>query len=123
MKTDHEVALAWMRIQKNWWAFDDVHDSVQDRPRRAWRLLAALTEHATAPMLVRDLGCGPLEDFVRLHAPKFIRQIERRCAENARFRRALAHAWLPRANDDVSRRLLALGIKPIEGKLEPWQAK
>jgi uncharacterized protein DUF6869 len=123
MKTDREIALAWVRIQKDWWAFDNVHDSVRDRPRRAWRLLDALTRLATTPMLVRDLGCGPLEDFVRLHAPAFIRQIERRCAENSRFRRALSHAWLPRATDDISIRLLALGIKPIDTKLAAWQAK
>src|SRR5262245_35648718 len=123
MKTDREIALAWVRIQKDWWAYDNIHDSVRDRPRRAWRLLGALAKLATTPMLVRDLGCGPLEDFVRLHAPKFIRQIERRCGEDSRFRGALAHAWLPRARDNVSCRLLALGIKPIDTKLEPWQAK
>lgn len=123
MKTDREVARAWVQIQKNWWAYDNVHDSVAKRPRRAWRLLDALTKLAATPMLVRDLGCGPLEDFVRLHGPAYIRAIERRAAESSRFRRALAHAQLPRATDDVSVRLFALGLKGINTNMEPWQAK
>jgi hypothetical protein len=122
-KTDQEVARAWVRVQENWWAFNSVHDACDARPRRAWRLLDAVSRLATTPMLVRDLGCGPLEDFVRRHAPAFIAQIERRCSEDSRFRKALSHAWLPRASDSVSRRLLALGMKPIETQLEPWQRK
>jgi hypothetical protein len=72
-------------------------------------------------MLIRDLGCGPLEDFVRLHAPAFIHQIEIRAADDDRFARALKYVWLPNAGDDVSQRLLALGCKPRPFKLESWQ--
>ncbi|MBY0278563.1 hypothetical protein K2Z84_24795 [Candidatus Binatia bacterium] len=122
-KTDRDVARAWVRVQQNWWAFDSVHGACESHPRRALRLLDAICARATTPMLVRDLGCGPLEDFVRIHAQVFIAQIEGRCAANPRFRKALSYAWLPRADDDVSRRLLALGMKPIEAKIEVWQRR
>src|SRR5262245_58679052 len=113
MRTDAQVARAWMRIQTNWWAYKNVLDACQNKPRRAWRLLEALTKYATTAALITDLGAGPLEDFIRKHAPAFICQIERRCAENPRFKRALRKAWLPKATDSVSRRLFALGCKPI----------
>lgn len=73
--------------------------------------------------MIRDLGCGPLEDFVRMHAPGYISQIESRAAEDVRFARALRHVQFPRGDDGVSRRLMALGCKVRAFKLEPWQSK
>jgi ribosomal protein S18 acetylase RimI-like enzyme len=122
MKSDEQVARAWNRLQENWWAYEQLERVCERQPHRAWRLLGVLSRRATTPMLVRDLGCGPLQDFVRYHAPAYIDEIERRCAENARFRRALKKAYLPKAVDEVSRRLFALGCKPVSGKLAPWQA-
>jgi hypothetical protein len=115
------LARAWVRVQRNWWAYGEVQDAIENHPRRAWDLLGHLADLAASNELVDDLGAGPLEDFVRAHAPKFIRQIERRAVEHDRFRRALHSVRLPRASDPVSRRLLALGCHPIEGGLEPWQ--
>jgi hypothetical protein len=116
------LARAWVHVQKNWWAYDEVQDAVENHPRKAWALLSALADLAASDELIDDLGAGPLEDFVRVHAPKFIGQIEQRAAEHERFRRALRSVRLPRANDPVSRRLLALGCRPMHsGGLEPWQ--
>jgi hypothetical protein len=115
------LARAWVRVQKNWWAYDEVQDAVENHPRRAWALLGRLADLAASDELIDDLGAGPLEDFVQAHAAKFIGQIERRAVEHDRFRRALHSVRLPRASDSVSRRLLALGCRPIEGELAPWQ--
>lgn len=117
------LARAWVHVQKNWWAYDEVQDAVDNHPRRAWALLGRLADLAASDELVDDLGAGPLEDFVRAHAPKFIGQIERRAVEHDRFRRGLRSVRLPRAGDPVSRRLLALGCRPIEGGLAPWQRR
>jgi hypothetical protein len=116
------IARAWVRVQRNWWAYDEVQDAVENHPRRAWALLGLLADLAASDELVDDLGAGPLEDFVCAHAPKFIGQIERRAVEHDRFRRALHSVLLPRASDPVSRRLLALGCRPFDGGgLAPWQ--
>ncbi len=117
------VARAWVRVQRNWWAYGQVQAAVENHPRRAWALLGHLADLAASDELVDDLGAGPLEDFVQAHAPKFIGQIERRAVEHDRFRRALRSVRLPRGTDPVSRRLLALGCRPIEGGLAPWQKK
>ena len=82
-----------------------------------------MADLATTAELVGDLGAGPLEEFIRSHAPQFIRQIERRAAQHPRFRRALRSVRLPRANDTVSSRLFALGVEPVDVKPEKkWQA-
>ena len=122
-KADLKLARAWRAVQCNWWAYDSLTDACEKRPRRAWRILGVLAQVADTRMLVRDLGCGPLEDFVRMHAPRYIRQIEERALSDSRFARALKHMWLPNADDGVSRRLLALGCKPIPTKPEPWQTR
>ncbi len=121
MKTDAQVARAWVQFQTNWWAYEQLSDACFDHPKRAWRFLGEIAKLSCTPALIEDLGCGPLEDFVRLHAPAFITQIERRAATTVRFRKALAHVSLPRATDELSQRLFALGCKPIAAKLEPWQ--
>ena len=123
MKRDLNVARAWLRIQKDWWAWDELHDACRERPDRAWRIIRAIAPLANSRDLVRDLGCGPLEDLIDYHAPTFIDRIERECATNPRFRRAMSIVWLPEATDVVSRRLIALGCRPIKAKLNAWQSK
>lgn len=75
MKTDAQVARAWVQFQTNWWAYEQLSDACFDHPKRAWRFLGEIAKLSCTPALIEDLGCGPLEDFVRLHAPAFITQI------------------------------------------------
>jgi hypothetical protein len=116
-----DVAGAWIQLQRNWWAYHEVQDAVADRPRKAWLLLGRIADLASTRELESDLGAGPLEDFVRLHAPRYIGQIERRASEHDRFCRAMGWVRLPRARDRVSQRLFALKCRPIEGGLARWQ--
>lgn len=120
---DEDLVRAWNRLQRNWWAHGEVFRACKTQPHRAWRLLGRMAELATTDELVTDLGAGPLEDFVRAHAPKFIRQIERRAKECPKFRRALRNVYLPQATDAVSSRLLALGVIAIKTKPAQWQSR
>jgi hypothetical protein len=123
-KHDERVVRAWNRLQRNWWAYDEISDACAKQPRRAWRLLRRMADLASSAELIQDLGAGPLEDFIRSHAPHFIGQIERLAAEHARFRQALRCARLPHATDPVSARLFALGMDPVDVKpLKGWQAE
>jgi hypothetical protein len=115
------IAKAWIQVQRNWWGYMEVQHACERHPRKAWQLLCRLAELTTTDELVEDLGAGPLEDFVRYHAPAFVGQIERRAATNERFRRALKIVRLPRAGDSVSRRLFALGCNPIDVPPAKWQ--
>ena len=122
-EADEKVVRAWNLLQKNWWAHEKVYGACEKQPRRAWRLLGRMAELASTDELVGDLGAGPLEDFVRLHAPQFINQIERRAKESSRFRQALKSVYLPAASDIVSSRLFALGVISIDAKQRAkWQA-
>lgn len=121
-KRDDEIVRAWNRVQKNWWAWEAIYAACRNQPRRAWRLLGRMADLASSEELITDLGAGPLEDFIRDHAPKFIRQIEHRATPHVRFRRALRSVYLPRSSDDVSTRLFALGVNSIKVKREKWQA-
>lgn len=118
---DLRVARAWIEVQRNWWAFDEVQSAVEKQPRRAWRLLVHLADLASTTDLARDLGCGPLEDFVRAHAPDYIERIEALAAKNDNFRRALRAMYFPKGSDAVSLRVLALGCQAIGVNHAPWQ--
>ena len=121
-KRDKEIVRAWNQLQLNWWAHEEVFDACHEKPRRAWRLLGYLADAAVNKELVGDLGAGPLEDFIRLHAPQFISPIEARARANRRFRRALTKAYLPKATDPVSLRLFRLGMIAIDTEKAKWQA-
>jgi len=123
MKRDLTIARTWLRIQKDWWEWDELNEACRQRPNRAWRIILGITRLANSRDLVRDLGCGPLEDLIAYHAPTFINRIERECDNNPRLRRAMSSVWLPEATDAVSRRLLALGCHPLKVKLNSWQSK
>jgi len=121
--SDDRTARAWNQVQLNWWAYDEVYAACSRQPRKAWRLLCRIADLAATEELTGDLGAGPLETFIRDHAPAFIGQIERRAAQQERFRRALRSVRLPRATDAVSLRLFALGVEPIDVPPEKkWQA-
>jgi hypothetical protein len=121
-KRDFEIVRAWNHLQRNWWAHKEVFDECAKHPRRAWRLLGCLADAASSKELIGDLGAGPLEDFIRLHAPKYISQIEARARKSRRFRQALSRAYLPIATDAVSVRLFKLGVIAIDAKKAKWQA-
>ena len=118
---DDRTARAWIRLQRSWWAHDALFTACASQPKKAWRLLRRIEELATTKDLIGDLGAGPLEDFIRAHAPAFIGPIERRAAKEARFRRALRCVRLPRAEDAVSQRLFALGVEPVDVRPDGWQ--
>lgn len=120
---DERAVRAWNQLQRNWWAHAEIFAACDKQPRRAWRLLGRMADLASTSELVADLGAGPLEDFIRNHAPQFITQIEMRAPQHPRFRRALRSVRLPRATDPVSARLFALGVEPVDVKPEKgWQA-
>ena len=82
------LARAWVRVQRNWWAYGHVQDAVENHPRRAWHLLGHLADLAASDELVDDLGAGPLEDFVQAMPRSSSARFERRAVEHDRFRRA-----------------------------------
>ena len=116
MKTDNpkQIAQAWIVYQRNWWAYEKANTLCWRHPVKAWALLQQLLELADTKDLILDVGAGPLEDFIRHHAPSYIQRIESLAANNIRFRKALRNVWIPASNDDVSRRLVNLGCIPLE---------
>jgi hypothetical protein len=121
---DERLVRTWIRIQRDWWAWEEIERAGRKSPQRAWRLLGRLSELATTATLIRDVGAGPLEDFIRDHAPRFIGEIERRALRQPRFRRALRSVRLPMARDQVSARLFALGVEPVKTDTHAkWQKR
>ena len=108
-----DVAHAWIAVQRNWWAWEAIERTCEFRPKKAWGLLQSLIDLADTQELIQDIGAGPLEDFIRAHAPTFIQPIERLASQNRRFRQALRAARIPRGNDDISQRLIQLGCQTV----------
>jgi Family of unknown function (DUF6869) len=108
-----DVAHAWIAVQRNWWAWEAIERTSEFRPKTAWGLLQSLIDLADTQELIQDIGAGPLEDFIRAHAPTFIQPIERLASQNRRFRKALRAARIPKGNDDISQRLIQLGCLTV----------
>ncbi len=120
-KREEEIARSWVTLQRNWWSYEVIQDACEKHPLRAWRILVRLSSVIDSADLISVYGAGPLEDFVRAHAPQFIDELEALASRNPIFRRAIRLVWLPRAVDDTSKRLFALGCKPLEVSIAPWQ--
>ena len=111
-----QIARAWIVYQRNWWAYEKAQNLCWRHPVKAWDLLQHLLELADTKEMILDIGAGPLEDFIRYHAPSYIKRIEALAAKNNRFRKALRIVWIPAGNDDVTKRLVNLGCIPLEPK-------
>ena len=111
-----QIARAWIVYQRNWWAYEKAQNLCWRYPVKAWDLLQHLLDLADTKEMILDIGSGPLEDFIRCHAPSFIKRIEALAAKNNRFRKALRIVWIPAGNDDVTKRLVNLGCIPLDPK-------
>ena len=113
---DHkQIAESWLTVQRHWWAYYAVSKIVKTRPQEALSLVIVLLELANSPEDLRDIGCGPLEDLLRLHAASVIDTIESTAANNAQLRTALSHVWFSQGEDSLNQRVEALGctiLKP-----------
>ena len=109
-----QIARAWIVYQRNWWAYEKAQNLCWRHPVKAWDLLQHLLELADTMEMILDIGAGPLEDFIRYHAPSYIKRIEALAAKNNRFRKALRIVWIPAGNDDVTKRLVNLGCISLE---------
>lgn len=119
--SEERIAHAWVQMQSTWWAHEALHVACKKNPRKAWRLLVRLSDLVTTRELVQIFGAGPLEDFIRSHAPQYIDRIEEQASTHRRFRDALRIAWLPSATDAISLRLFALGCRRIDVDPAFWQ--
>ena len=78
MQRDDVPALvsSWLAVQSNWWAFEALREQITHQPEEAWRTLLQLVQVAESKQLLEDIGAGPLEDFLRLHASAFLERLE-----------------------------------------------
>lgn len=112
------LVAAWLKYQRNWWAYEALNDQIRESPADAWRtLLALIAEAQSEPELLDDVGVGPLEDFVGAHGDAYIEQIEHEARVNLAFRKALERVWLRPEENGVVERLVSLGCEviPVDG--------
>lgn len=89
-----ELLDRWFVSQGTFWAWVEVDRLVRDDDATGWQAILALLHHATTEKALVDIGCGPLEDLLRLHPSPFIDPVERLANADPRFRLALACVWL-----------------------------
>ncbi len=100
----NEFVQSWMTIQdslagtepyeSNFWAHEELENMCETEPTDAWEVILALVDKAKSDALLQAIGAGPLADLMTLHGEDYISRVEREAASNARFRRAMAGAWL-----------------------------
>jgi hypothetical protein len=101
-----ELLDRWFISEECFWAWSEVHWLIDEEPAKGWEAIQALLRHATSDEALGSIGAGSLEDLIGHHPADFIEPIERLAAENERFRRALAGAWLELKDvpEDLTRR-------------------
>jgi hypothetical protein len=116
------IAQGWIEVQRNWWAYEALLERCEFEPEGAWDVIVALAALCDSDELVEDLGAGPLEDFIRHHAPNYVDPLEALAKRSPPFGAALGHVRLPISTDPISTRLFALGVQGITATRAPWQA-
>ena len=115
MNTDERQVLvtSWLTMQRNWWAFEELHRQLKNEPQEGWLTLLCLIEAAEGPEMLETIGAGPLEDLLRSHAEGFITSVEFEAAKNSKLRISLSHVWVRHKDHEITRRLVALGCQLI----------
>jgi len=126
--TPEDWATTWLRhsyhhAPEDFWAWEELTETVHDDPERAWPVILALVALAQ-PDRLEYVGAGPLEHLIENHDQAFIDRINAQAASDPRFRETLASVWLNRRYHPpaiVARLVAASGgaIKPLEFDYEP----
>ena len=75
------------------WAEDEMRDVIHADPEIAWEVVKELVARAPDDSILAFVAAGPLENLICAHPDTVIDRVERRAAENARFRKALRAVW------------------------------
>lgn len=119
----NDFVRSWMAIQdalagsdtyeQNFWAHEELADLCESTPEDAWEVIVALAGAANTEPLLEAIGAGPLQDLMTQHGEEYIAQVEREAGENARFRRAMAGAWLDSDDTPVWAKFYEIaGVEP-----------
>lgn len=113
MTNDAHLIEAWLGIQENWWAHDELELLCESNPERGWSVVTELIERAPSREVLKTVAAGPLEDLLRAHASALIDRLESVAAQSSRWQEALAVVRVPDDDQAATRRLIALGCQQV----------
>jgi hypothetical protein len=108
-----DLAAAWLTYQRNCWSNGALADLCTKDPEAAWGVLLRILGLTHDDEMLQAIGAGPLEDLLRAHASTLVARVEAEATINAKLRTALASVWLPRSQDPVTARLVAIGCDQL----------
>ncbi len=100
-KIDKEQVIAtWINNSMNahandehFWAWELVHDAVDNDPEKGWDLIKDLVEKCPNDNVLADIAAGPLENLMKKYGETFIDRIETFANESEQFRKCLTGVW------------------------------
>jgi hypothetical protein len=87
-----------LKEQQDFWAFDEVNQTVRRDPMAGLRLTCLLVNKASSDEALAYVAAGPLEDLLTFHGPTLIDQVAVAARADERLQLALSGVWLDRAN-------------------------
>jgi hypothetical protein len=99
----NQLVSAWIALHKHgrkiserdegFWAWEQLHELVQDDPEQAWLCLIDIWNRTSDDDVLGSLAAGPLEDLLTQHGPLFIDRIETTARKDPKLRKILAGVW------------------------------
>lgn len=113
---DSELIEKWIEYHstKNkelFWAWEKLDDMVQHSPEDALEHILQISTSTNDPVVLSNLGAGPLEDFLVLHGAQFISQIEIKARQIPQFTRVVKSVWQNAIQPSTWERISAIQAK------------
>jgi len=93
------------------WAWEQLDDAVHDSPNEAFEYILSIAQTTTDPLVLSNLGAGPLEDLLVYHGAEYIDQVETKARQIPQFTQVVKSVWKNNMSNDVWERISAIKAK------------
>jgi Family of unknown function (DUF6869) len=110
---DSELIDKWVECHSSkdkslFWAWERLDEIFQSSPKMAFQYILAISASTNDPVVLSNLGAGPLEDFLALYGSAYIDRVEEKARQAPQFTKVLMSVWKNSIRSDVWDRVRAI---------------
>lgn len=77
----------------HYWAIEQFVELEAGDPELCWKAILTIVAAKPAPIVLANLGSGPMEELLELHGVAYIDRIEKEARQNSDFQSLLHDVW------------------------------